>query len=164
MATSRDIRKLSYEERAEMLLHMLNSPVSKSKDVVKFALGGAVETDEIRHVSVAAKKILDKNGFKSSNGRYKNKHYKKDKKDIGLIVEHVVPTEFLYRWILSKKNDLSLNMLTAVLKNCCICLITKEEHKMLDAAGLESTMPDARFNCMSDDCFSRYKAAGIKMS
>lgn len=157
MASSSDIYKIPVFERAVIINHMLHGPGSSVKDVFKFVLAGAVEEPMIFHMSEAAHELLRNNGVKFVHGQVKNAHYP------NLIVEHVVPTEVLYKWLLANKNRLSINDIAAALRNCPIALITKEEDAILREKKLTKTMDDPNYDIISGKPFSRYDAAGIKI-
>ena len=156
MAGSADIGKLPVKKRAEYVHHALHGKTYEVKDVFKYILAGAVVGREIEHVTVGAKAVLDKLGVKAKHGKFKNAHYP------GLVVEHVVPTEFLYKWITARKDELSVKDIEQVLLNCPVCLVTKDDDALLREAKLQKTMPKADFDCLEGDCFSRYRAAGLK--
>lgn len=156
MASSIDTCKLSLDEKAELVHHMLHGPTSKVKDLFRFMLGGAVGSPTLRFMSEEAWKMWKQCWPKDVYADGCRGTHHKDS-----ILEHVVPTVVLSSWLLDNRQQLSLDDIKVVLARCPVAVITKDEDNKLRIAGLARRMPRDDFNCMSDDPFLRYRAANI---
>lgn len=137
---------------------MLYGPTVKVKDLFKYALGGSLLQPRLRHMSEGAWQLWKKN-------------WPKDVFDDGVklchhdnsTIEHVVPIEVMYRWLVDNKDKISLLDIENALKRCPVAIILKTEDALLNGAKLTKTMPGKIFDPLSGDPFSRYKVVGIKM-
>lgn len=158
MASSGNIVGLDFKTKAALLHHMLHGPTIQVKDIFKFALSGAVCTPKLQLMSEAAwkiwKKVYPKDLFK--DGARCHHH-------ACTINEHAVPVEVLYRWLLDNKDSLSINDIANALKRCQVAVISKDEDKQLNAAGLRNKMPVDEFDVLNDDPLMRYKAINLKL-
>lgn len=80
------------------------------------------------------------------------------RKDV--IHEHVVPHSIIMNKLLSLKELNNENIMDVLEKFYILCAITKEEDRLLNAAGYRSKMPDG-WDEETDSVFARYEAVGI---
>lgn len=77
-----------------------------------------------------------------------------------LVYDHAVPFKIVMEKILAAK-ELTLPILRDILeKHIVTCIITEQENKMLNKAGLGHKMPD---DWDRSDSLARYKAVGINI-
>lgn len=147
---------LDYRSKAILVHHMLFGPTADVKDLFKHTLGNVTRSMTVDFMSEASYNIWkDQYPKDMLVGKAKFKHHD------GFIIEHVVPVEVLYNWLLENKQRLSVLDIEHALKNCPICIITKEEDKLLNSHNLRESMPDDKYDVLAGNPFSRYDAAGI---
>ena len=77
-----------------------------------------------------------------------------------LIYDHAVPFSYLQKELLALDSVTTKTVEEVLLRHGIACLITKEEDRMLNKAGLGRKMPDG-WN--KQDCLARYSAIGIEI-
>lgn len=159
MAGDTSLQHLSRERVADIILKKILLDCD-SKEGLKYTISGAVYNSEVTNVSKAAYNLLKEKYSKNLHSNYfllKDTH-----KDFR--VEHVIPVEFLYQFFMSKKQEgtLSKQLILDTLDEAAIAIITLEEDKALNKAGLRKQMPSS-FEIFKHDPFNRYKQAGILM-
>lgn len=160
MPASNDIyTKCNIIERARQIKSMIDANIEK--DIIAFAISGAVKDRAIRNISVAALNLIktyptfNKLWVKDGNG------LKQEQKYEGCIIEHTIPTNYVLNYLLSIKDTLTLDDVVEILiKSKVITIITKDENKLL-TKELNKTMP-ANWT-FYDSVFARYEAVGIQI-
>lgn len=82
------------------------------------------------------------------------------RKDV--IHEHVVPHSIIMNKLLSLETLNNENIMSVIERFYILCAITREEDKLLNAAGYRSKMPDG-WNEETDSVFARYELVGISI-
>ncbi|NWO06817.1 MAG: hypothetical protein HLX50_14305 [Alteromonadaceae bacterium] len=83
------------------------------------------------------------------------------RKDV--IHEHVIPHSIVMSKLLALKSLSNEDIMGIIKSYYVICVITKEEDKRLNAAGLRTKMPDG-WDDKSDSVFARYQRVDISIS
>lgn len=81
------------------------------------------------------------------------------RKDV--IHEHVVPHSFVMNKLLSLNPVTTEEILNIVNKYFIICVVTRQEDKLLNSAGLRTKMPEG-WDEENGSMFARYEAVGIE--
>lgn len=170
-------RGVDYGKRAELLLAYLkqkpeqfdkNDPFSKGyKNILAYIVASLCVRTEYRYISDGAQKQLK--GIPSPNYNYvynKNGHpeYK------GLTNEHTIPVSVIVDHLLDPNNGgWTAESLTDFLKKVSgIALITTDENKRINKAGLRNKLPDgttlADILSGKTEHSIRYEAAKIDMA
>jgi len=137
--------------------------VRDTKSSIKFTLGGLAVKPVCEHVSEAAYEYLDKYmpSLITDQGIIYGYY------DSNIRIEHVIPTEIVYRHLeeMWKDGSLSLEYIENLIKNRLTCaIITKGEDDRLTDAHLRSSMAvDEEWDFDRDDVFVRYNKVGIRM-
>lgn len=82
------------------------------------------------------------------------------RKDV--IHEHVVPHSIVMNKLLSLETLNNENIMSVIEEFYILCAITREEDKLLNAAGYRSKMPEG-WNEKTDSVFARYELVGISI-
>lgn len=91
--------------------------------------------------------------------KYWTENALKAKDDLkSLIHEHLVPKKILIKHLINLKSPQSNEIYNFLEKYCIGVVVTKEEDKKINEAGLKSTMPE---NWDNVDPWSRYEACDI---
>ncbi len=78
----------------------------------------------------------------------------------GLIHEHIVPRKIIIDHIMNMKTPSEVELFDYLEKNCIGVVVTKEEDKQLNKAGLNRKMP---VEWDGQDPWARYKEVGISV-
>ena len=147
--------------QAEIVFAKFN--IKDTKSSIKFSLGGLAVKPHCKHVSHEAfnylrdkmpKLITDDGVIYGSL-------------DSNLRIEHVIPTEIVYRHLekMMENKTLTLEYMEHLIKDRLVCaIITKSEDDRLTDAHLRSSMSiDGEWDFDNGDIFERYKRVGIEM-
>lgn len=149
------------QHQAEIVLAKF--AVSDTKSSIKFTLGGLAVKPLCRNISEDAftylkehmPHLIEKDGV--IYGCY----------DSNLRIEHVIPTEIVYRHLekMAENETLTEEYVENLIKNRLICaIITKEEDDCLTDAHLRSSMTvNGEWDFDHGDVFARYNTVGIQM-
>lgn len=119
-------------------------------------------------MSSSAKKIIEKefpNAIDNDYVIWERMNGKSNK--VGLHREHVVPTQFVYNYLVDHQDELNIEMIKDVLNKLECVMITNDERDLLDRKDkplkgtLLSNMPE-NWN-FTKNIFERFEAAGIIM-
>lgn len=135
----------------EQKLECIRKVISNSKDHIKSGDPMRMCSQYIRY---ALDEISDLNFCMSKKA--------KGLKRNNVIHEHVIPHSVVMKKLLSLEPLSNENILAVLKRFYIICVITKEEDKILNAAGYRSKMPDG-WNEETDSVFARYEAVGISI-
>ena len=158
MAWSPKMAALDWRQKAINVHYLLHGPFIDIKDAFVFVLGGAVVTPVTNNMSEEAWKLWSKNCPKDITSVGPKIVHRS-----GTIIEHVVPVDVLYKWLIKSKERLSILDIENALKLCPIAIISKDEDVLLRNAKLSKSMPDNDYDVLTGDPWSRYKVVGIKM-
>jgi hypothetical protein len=135
----------------EQKLECIRKVISNSKEHIESGDPKRVYSQYIRY---ALDEIKNLNFYTSK----KAKGLKRE----DIIHEHVVPHSIVMNKLLSLKPLCNENIMEVLNKFYVLCAITKEEDKLLNAAGYRSKMPDG-WNEDTDSIFARYEEVGISI-
>ncbi|RUO22605.1 hypothetical protein CWE08_05375 [Aliidiomarina iranensis] len=108
-----------------------------------------------QYVRYALNEFTDINFYISDNAKGMKR------KDV--IHEHVIPDSPVMSKLLALDPLSKESILDIIKRYYVICVITKEEDRLLNAAGLRSKMPEG-WSDISDSVFARYQKVGLSIS
>lgn len=164
-------------DRKVEIIHKKFSEGCDTKVGQKFSLGGCCP---VKYISSRAYDMIVNSGILSEidddikqrflsremTGQELNAILRTNKRltTFGLTFDHTIPVEVAYKWLINDKSRTSKEALETLFKDevLSICLITKYENDMLNAAGLRQKMPDSwDGNVSLANMFLRYDIVGI---
>lgn len=161
MAADGQIHTLSVEHQAKIVCAKFE--VGDTKLSIKYSLAGVADRDVHNYVSAAAFKRIKVNAPQLIT--QKGVCHLNSYACFGLRIEHMIPTEIVYRHFDAEYRcgNLSVSYVAHVIRKRLFCaLITEDEDDILSDKGLQRRMPDG-WNFDVGDILARYKAVGIKM-
>ena len=177
MSWTGNFKYASYEERAKLLLAYLrlrpnpfdkNDSLSKGyKDVLAFIVGSLCVRSDYRYISDGTKERLKD----SPNPNYNHVYDKKAHPEYeNLTSEHTIPVSVIVDYLLDTNNDswTEERLADFLEKVSGIALVTNEEDKRLNDAGLQRKLPagttlDDIVNGKAEHTI-RYKVAGVSVT
>ena len=177
MAWTGNFKNASYEERAKFLLSYLkmrpkpfdkDNPLSKGyKSVLAFIVGSLCVRSEHRYISKDAKAQLKGISNPNYNYVYDKKAHPEYK---NLTNEHTIPVCVIVDYLLDTNNGgwTEESLADFLEKVSGVAIVTMDENKRLNDAGLRSKLPDGTTlaDILSDETKHtiRYKVAGFSVT
>jgi len=161
MAADGSIHELSFRRQAEIIVGKFK--LVDTKLSIKYTLAGVADRSYHHHISNGAIERLRKEApeLLTTNGVSHRGSYS----EMGLRIEHVIPTEVVYQHFKSlfDAGGLTVGYVERTIRERLFCaLITEEEDDLLSQAGLRKRMPQA-WDFDAGDIFARYRIVNLQM-